>query len=209
MKLYIIVGWLILSFLFNNCFASANDSVLIRVHFLHGSKPKRVFRETEDRWFGGLLGGHTGIEYAPNKVLNFQPKSRIHLFSNRSIINGKFSIHDTISFYEILGGNCDSVKKTIIYIKISSTQKTKLDSIVRAYTKRSPYDYAFFGMRCGAAAYDVLAQIDVVRALSFKKTWRRIFYPRRLRRRLEAMAKIHHYQVVKMEGSKRRKWEQD
>ncbi len=209
MKLYIIAGLLLISNLFNNCFAIANDSVLIRVHFLHGSKPKRAFKETEDRWFGGLLGGHAGIEYAPNRILNFQPKSRFHLFSNRSIINSKFSIHDTISFYEILGGNYDSVKKTIIYIKISSTQKSKLDSIVRAYTKRSPYDYAFFGMRCGAAAYDVLAQIDVVRPLSFKKTWRRIFYPRRLRRRLEALAKIHHYKVVKVEGTKRRKWEID
>lgn len=206
---YIIAGWLLISLFFNNRFAVANDSVLIRVHFLHGSKPKRAFKETEDRWFGGILGGHAGIEYESNKILNFQPKSRFHLFSNRSIINSKFSIHDTISFYEILGGTYDSVKKTIISIKISLGQKQRLDSIVKAYTRRSPYDYAFFGMRCGAAAYDVLAQIDVVRKLSFKKTWRRIFYPRRLRRRLEALAKIHHYKVLKQEGSKRRVWERD
>ena len=209
MKLYIVAGWLLLSYLFSNCFASVNDSVLIRVHFLHGSKPKRAFKQSEDRWFGGILGGHAGIEFECNKVFNFQPKSRFHLFYNRSIINSKFSIHDTISFYEILGGNYDSVKKTIICIKISAIQKSKLDSIVKAYTKRSPYDYAFFGMRCGAAAYDVLSHIDVVRQLSFKKTWRRIFYPRKLRRRLEALAKIHHYKIVKIEGSKRRKWEQD
>lgn len=206
---YIIAGWLLISLFFNNRFAVANDSVLIRVHFLHGSKPKRAFKETEHRWFGGILGGHAGIEYETNKILNFQPKSRFHLFSNRSIINSKFSIHDTISFYEILGGTYDSVKKTIISIKISLGQKQRLDSIVKAYTRRSPYDYAFFGMRCGAAAYDVLAQIDVVRKLSFKKTWRRIFYPRRLRRRLEALAKIHHYKVLKQEGSKRRVWERD
>ena len=209
MKLYIIVGFLIIRILFNSGYASQNDSVLIRVHFLHGSKPKCAFKETEDRWFGGVLGGHAGIEYESNKILNFQPKSRFHLFSNCSIINSKFSIHDTISFYEILGGHHDSVKRTIIYIKISSTQKTKLDSIVKTYTKRSPYDYAFFGMRCGAAAYDVLAQIDVVQKLSFKKTWRRIFYPRCLRRRLEALANINHYKVVKYEGSIRRKWEKD
>jgi hypothetical protein len=64
-------------------------------------------------------------------------------------------------------------------------------------------------MLCGAAAYDVLAQIDVAQKLSFKKTWRRIFYPRRLRRRLEALANINHYKVVKYEGSIRRKWEKD
>ncbi len=84
-----------------------------------------------------------------------------------------------------------------------------MDSIVKTYTKRSPYDYVFFWMRCGAAAYDVLAQIDIVRPLSIKKTWRRIFHPRKLRRRLEALAKIYNYKVVKFKGSKRRKWEPD
>ena len=91
MKLYIIVGFLIISILFNSGYASQNDSVLIRVYFLHGSKPMCAFKETEDRWFGGVLGGHAGIEYESNKILNFQPKSRFHLFSNRSIINSKFS----------------------------------------------------------------------------------------------------------------------
>ncbi len=195
---------------FNYQFLKANsDSVNIRVHFLHGSKPKKQFRYQEDKWFGGILGGHAGIEYESNKILNFQPKSGFHIFAKPTIINSKFSVHDTISFYEILGGQYDSVKKTIITIKISSQQKNKLDSIVIAYQKRSPYDYAFFGMRCGAAAYDVLAQINVLHKYSFKKTWRKTFYPRKLRRRLEYYAKEKGYKIRKVEGSKRRKWERD
>jgi len=186
-----------------------SDSVIIRVHFLHGSKPKRQFRHEEDRWFGGILGGHAGIEINPNKIFNFQPKSRPHLFSKRNIINSKFSIHDSISFYEILGGKFDSVKKTIISIKISAKQKTILDSIVTAYTKRCPYDYAFFGMRCGAAAYDVLAQTGVVRKLPFKKTWRRTFYPRKLRRLLEYGNIKGVVSIRKVQGSNKRKWEKD
>ncbi|MDP2388065.1 MAG: hypothetical protein Q8M29_16945 [Bacteroidota bacterium] len=186
-----------------------SDSVIIRIHFLHGSKPKREFRHEEDRWFGGVLGGHAGIEISPNKILNFQPKSRPHLFSKRSIINSKFSFHDTISFYEILGGKSDSVKKTIISIKISAKQKNVLDSIVLAYTKRCPYDYAFFGMRCGSAVYDVLAQTGVVRKLPFKKTWRRIFYPRKLRRLLEYGNITGFVSIRKENGSKKRKWEKD
>lgn len=185
------------------------DSVIIKVHFLHGSKPKRQYKKTEDRWFGGILGGHAGIEVSPNKIFNFLPKSRFHLFSKREIINSKFCIHDTLSFYEILGGKYDSVKKTIISIKISAKQKETLDSVVNAYCKRSPYDYAFFGMRCGAAAYDVLAQIGVVRKLSFKKTWRRTFYPRKLRRLLEAKTMKDIVSIRKFKGSSKRKWERD
>lgn len=185
------------------------DSICIKVHFLHGSKPKHKYRDTEDKWFGGMLGGHVGIEYEPNKILDFQPKARFHVFAKPKIINSKFSIHDTISFYEILGGKYDSVKKTIVTISLTSMQKQVLDSIAGVYHKRSPYDYAFFGMRCGAAAYDVLGCIGVVKKLSFSKTWKRIFYPRRLRRFLETQACERKYYVVKKEGSLRRKWEKD
>ncbi|MCE3228904.1 MAG: hypothetical protein K0S32_3455 [Bacteroidetes bacterium] len=186
-----------------------SDSVDIRVHFLHGSKPKKKYRFEEDRWFGGVLGGHAGIEYEPNKIVNFQPKSRFHIFHKKGIINSKFSIHDTLSFYEILGGKHNQVKKTIITIRISAKQKLKLDSVVKAYTERSPYDYAFFGMRCGAAAYDILAQIGVVYKYSYGKTWRKIFYPRKLRRKLEWFSKICGHKVRKVEGSTKRIWEED
>ncbi len=197
------------AFLFFHLKACNPDSIFIRVHFLHGSKPKKQFKYEEDRWFGGLLGGHAGIEYEKNKILNFVPKAKFHFFSKRSIINSRFAVHDTISFYALLGGKPDSVKKTIITIAISARQKTTLDSLAEVYQNKCPYDYAFFGMRCGAAAYDVLAQAGIVRKYTFGKTWRKIFYPRKLRRRLEKQAAAKNYVIKKQQGSKRRTWEKD
>lgn len=197
------------------CFASSHasfaaaDSLFIRVHFLHGSKPKRKYRFEEDFWFGGMLGGHAGVEYKPNRILNFQPKCRFHLFSKRRIINSKFTEHDTVSFYGILGGNPDSNKRTVISIPITRQQKNALDSIAVAYEAKCPYDYAFFGMRCGAAAYDVLAQAGVLKKYRFGKTWRKIFYPRRLRRLLEKQAFSKGYIISRQPGTLRRKWEKD
>jgi len=185
------------------------DSLFIRVHFLHGSKPKRKYRKVEDRWFGGVLGGHAGVEIEKGTIFNFTPKARFHIFSKRQIINSKFAEHDTVSFYGILGGKPDSVKKTIITIPITLGQRKKLDSLVTAYKACTPYDYAFFGMRCGAAAYDVLAQAGVVKKYLFRKTWRKTFYPRKLRRRLERDAKTKGYLVRKYPGTERRKWEKD
>jgi len=185
------------------------DSVSIRVHFLHGSKPKFKFRHEEDRWFGGILGGHAGIEYEPDQVINFVPKARFHVFAHPRLINSKFSTHDTLSFYEILGGDYGSVKKTMITINISGQQKARLDSVVAAYKARSPYDYAFFGMRCGAAAYDVLAQAGIQPPFSFTKTWAGFFYPRKTRRKLERLAASKGYAVTKMPGSTKRIWEKD
>lgn len=200
---------LALCILNNNIAFSNSDSVNITVHFLHGSKPHKKYKYEEDRWFGGILGGHVGVEFEPNKILNFVPKARFHVFSHPKIINSKFSIHDTVSFYEILGGQYSSVKKTMITIKISAEQKKKLDSLVNVYYKRSPYDYAFFGMRCGAATYDVLAQIGVVKKHSFNHTWRKIFYPRRVRRILEGNSNSQIYTINKSKGSMKRIWEKD
>jgi hypothetical protein len=186
-----------------------SDSVTIKAHFLHGSRPKHKFRHEEDRWFGGVLGGHAGIEYEPNRIINFVPKARFHVFAHPRLINSKFSIHDTVSFYEILGGDYASAKKTMITLKISAEQKARLDSIVAVYRTRSPYDYAFFGMRCGAAAYDLLAQAGVQPSYSFAKTWSVFFYPRKTRRRLEKLARIKGSAVQKMPGSTKRIWEKD
>lgn len=188
---------------------SSIDSLYIRVHFLHGSKPKKKYRYEEDRWFGGVLGGHAGIEYQKNKVLDFVPKARFHFFAKKRIINSKFSLHDTLSFYALLGGAPDSNKKTMITIPVTRQQKDLLDSLALVYQKSPPYDYAFFGMRCGAAAYDVLAHAGILPAYGFGQTWRRIFYPRKLRRLLERQATTRHYTIRRCPGSSRRIWEKD
>lgn len=200
--------WLALAFV-PASLAAVTDSLFIRVHFLHGSKPKRKFRHEEDRWFGGVLGGHAGVEIERNRVLNFMPKARFHIFAKPRIINSRYTVHDTVSFYQILSNRPGAVKKTIITIPINQRQKEALDSLGAVYLSQCPYDYAFFGMRCGAAAYDVLAAAGIVPKYRFAKTWRRAFYPRKLRRRLERGAASKGYRLYKEPGSKRRRWERD
>ncbi|WP_338814871.1 hypothetical protein V9L05_06670 [Bernardetia sp. Wsw4-3y2] len=113
------------------------------------------------------------------------------------------------SFYGIFGEHPDSVQLAIIYIPISIQQKETFDSIVSAYIGHAPYDYAFFGMRCGAATYEILAQLGILKSYSNKKTIRKIFYPRKLRKRLFRMTKENNWKVIKREGVKKRKWEKD
>lgn len=185
-----------------------SDSVFIKIHFLHGSKPKHAFRHIEGKWFGGILGGHAGLEYKPERIVNFVPVSRVHVFS-KSKINSKFAVHDSTTFYAILSGRIDSVKSTIIQIKISSAQKERLDSLIRCYRTNTPYDYAFFGMRCGAAVTDLLCKIGVLKPANINYIWRHTFYPRKLRRCLERNAIKNNYTVIKTKGTIRRKWEKD
>jgi hypothetical protein len=113
------------------------------------------------------------------------------------------------SFYAILGGEPENVKSAIVYIPVTPQQKQKFDSIAAAYLQQTPYDYALFGMRCGAAAYDILGQLHILTGFSVKQTSRKIFYPKKLRKRLFRLAERNGWTVINQNGSDRRKWEKD
>lgn len=185
------------------------DTLYLKVHFLYGSKPLKAYKDSEPKWFGGILGGHVGIEGDSNRILDFGPKGKFHIFAKKNNRNSYFGHRDIASFYSILGAHPDSVKMAVVYIPITRIQKEKFDSISKAYTAHSPYDYAFFGMRCGAASYDVLSQLNILPDYNYTQTYLRIFYPKKLRKRLFALAAAKNWKVVKYEGSSRRKWEQD
>jgi hypothetical protein len=187
----------------------SQDSFYLKVHFLYGSTPKRAFKATEPKWFGGKLGGHVGIESDSNRILNFVPNGSFHVFSKNKNRHSKYLEHAEQSFYGILGGNPDSVKKTIVLVPVSTLQKRMFDSIAACYLVKTPYDYAFFGMRCGAASYEVLAQLGVLKKYSYRKTYWKIFYPRKLRKRLLKKAKQNGWPVIEQQGSSKRKWEGD
>jgi len=184
------------------------QEVHLKIHFLYGSKPLKQYKESEQKWFGGILGGHVGIESEGERVVSFVPEGKLHIFSHRNKRNSTFAIHSTESFYNIFG-DTDSVKRIIVYIPINQTVKVKLDSIFENYLDGVPYDYAFFGMRCGAATYEILAQLGVLENYPLGKVWRRIFYPRKLRKRLLKLALNNDWLVVRGEGSIKRKWERD
>lgn len=188
--------------------SSLAQETYLKIHFLYGSRPLKQYKDSEQKWFGGILGGHVGIESDGEQVISFVPKGKLHIFSHRSERNGTFAIHSTESFYQIFG-DADSVKKVIVYIPINQTVKANLDSIFEDYLDGVPYDYAFFGMRCGAATYEILAQLGVLEKYPLGKVWRKIFYPRKLRKRLLKIALDNNWLVVRGEGSIKRKWERD
>lgn len=184
----------------------AQDTTYLKVHFLYGSTPKKEFKESESKWFGGKIGGHVGIEFDSNKIINFIPHGEFHWCAKEGDHHSKFAIHSIEGFYEIFGSPSEEVKKTWITIPITKQQKQKLDSIVHAYTRQTPYDYAFVGMRCGAAAYEILGQLGILKKISYRKTYLKIFYPKKLRKRILKKAEKNNWTVVREEGSDRRNW---
>ncbi|WP_460553299.1 hypothetical protein [Ferruginibacter profundus] len=187
----------------------AQDSCFLKVHFLYGSKPLKAWRATEQKWFGGILGGHVGIEGDSNRIVNFLPSGKFHWFAKNNNRHSHYAIHSQNDFYGILGGNPDSVKRTIVYIPVSRQQKQSFDSIAAVYIKQTPYDYALAGMRCGAAAYEILAQLNILPAYSYSKTYRKILYPKKLRKRLFKKARANGWTMLQYNGSSTRKWEKD
>jgi len=194
---------------FSSSFAYSSDSLYIKVHFLYGSKPAQQYKGTERKWFGGVLGGHVGIEGDSGRVLNFRSGGKCHLFSDKTNSRANFEERPVDRFYSIYGGKSDSMKKTIVYIPVTLEQKKAFDSIAAIYLKQTPYDYAVFGMRCSAAAYDILGQLNIFPHYSHTKTYKKIFYPKLLRKRLLKKADENGWVVVRERGSGRRVWERD
>ena len=189
--------------------AVSQNTILLKVHFLYGSKPQKAYKKTEHKWFGGVLGGHVGIECDSGKVLDFIHHGKFHIFSKSRNRSSMYAEHNSKSFYEILGGKSDSVKRAVVCIPITKEQKQLFDSLETVYLRQTPYDYAFFGMRCGAAAYEILGQLNILPSYSTKKTFREIFYPKKLRERLFKKAIKNNWAILKQDGSPKRKWERD
>jgi hypothetical protein len=162
------------------CFTSllAYPQDTLKVHFLYGSKPLRKYKDTESKWFGGMLGGHVGIEGDSGKILNFVPRGKFHWFAKPGNKHSAYTEYSFERFYSIMGGDPDSNKKTIVYIPVTEQQKLKFDSIGTAYLKQTPYDYALFGMRCGSAAYDILGQLDILPAYCYSRTYGKYSIPK-------------------------------
>ncbi|WP_276481689.1 hypothetical protein [Paraflavitalea pollutisoli] len=97
----------------------------------------------------------------------------------------------------------------MIVIPVTMPQKQLFDSLSIAYQQQTPYDYALFGMRCGSAAYEILARLDLLKRYPPKKTALKIFYPKKLRKRLLKQASSQDWTVIRQEGTPKRRWERD
>jgi hypothetical protein len=188
---------------------SAQDTCYIKVHFLYGSAPLKTYRKTEPAWFGGILGGHVGIEADSNRVLNFVPDGKFHLLPAQKK-HSRYTVDSVKQFYSRLGGqHPDSAKQAVVIIPVSRQQKQLFDSIALSYINQTPYDYALAGMRCGAATYEILAQLGIMEPLGLPGTAITILYPKKLRKRLLAKAEKNGWTVIMHNGTTRRKWETD
>ncbi|MEP7165897.1 MAG: hypothetical protein ABI741_14440 [Ferruginibacter sp.] len=198
-----------MSFCLISTHAFSQDSCFIKVQFIYGSKPLKKYQDTEKKWFGGLSGGHVGIETDSNRVLDFHHYKSFHVFTTNNNKHSRFLLRSTEEFWS--GFHCpgETVKKATIIIPVTRAQKQRFDSITNSYLSSSPYDYAFIGMRCAAATYDILSQLGVVERYPLRTMYLKIFYPKMLRLRLYAKAKENGWAVVKQDGSSKRKWEQD
>ena len=180
------------------------DTAEIRVHFLYGSKPSKKCKEKEEKYFGGLHGGHVTIEAAGINV-GFNPIWDYHIFPHKKHKSAAFALTSLDEFKK------DSVEmKYVSFIIKTTPEKVRIiDSIHQAYLKKTPYDYSFFGMRCASATWDILEEAGIVKRRS--KIWKAwvIFYPKRIRKRMFRYAEKNDWEVVAKDGRDCRIWEKD
>lgn len=183
----------------------AGDSLFLKLHFVYGSKPKHGFKKTERTYFGGLHGGHVYME-ADHEIFSFGPdKGQWHVISHRKKIYGKYRIDSNL----VWCGDTGKLKITTISIPVTRQQLEQFHHLEKDYLQHAPYDYAFVGMRCAAAAYDVLSQVGICRKRSRAGIITKNFYPKRLRIKLLKRAGSEHWIVEKQNGRPSRKWEKD
>jgi hypothetical protein len=189
-----------LSFLYGQ----SDSTYLIKVHFLYGSKPLKKYKNTEPRFFGGLHGGHVSIEI-DNTDYGFVPEGKFH------IIPHKRSCHSAFITKPTNGRDpyTDKDKVGTFLIPVTREQHDTLLALVSGYCSAAPYDYAFFGMRCAAAAQDLLGRAGIVPRKGKVSNVFSTFYPKKLRKRMFRLAKKKNYKVISREGRKTRKWEKD
>ena len=187
----------------------AGDSATIKVWFLYGSRPKKEWKSVESKWFGGIHGGHVGISTDSSGVKNFLPCGKFHIFPQKKIIQGCFDITPGALFDEFFSSSENASQILVIEIPVSLKQKNKVDSLYAEYVLHSPYDYAFFGIRCASSACDILQKASILPNRNKTNTVIRNFYPKKLRKRLLKKAKKNEWNLIRIPGSNRRIWEKD
>jgi hypothetical protein len=176
----------------------------ITVHFLYGSTPAKGYKNSEKKRLGGKKGGHVSIE-SGDSIVGFHPGGKCHVFSKNKKANGYFSNEQNSNWVK----DTVKLKYTSIIIPLSNENYDTLKATLNNYLKKSPYDYAVFGMRCAAAAYDILEETGLVKKRSRLGKWVTIFYPQLLRRRLLKIAMVNNYAVIRKAGKGSRNWEKE
>ncbi len=195
----------LITFFVRSLYGQQNHTII--VFFLYGSQPRSEFKN-EPSYLGGIHGGHVSIGI-DSLVVGFSSsltaKRQVHIFPHKHNSIGKFFTKDLTDFLK----DTISRKYTTIAIPLSEDQYDTIKHIQNDYLKNSPYDYAFFGMRCASSAYEVLSQAGIVERKTKCGVIFSNFYPKLLRHKLLHLAKLKGYNVTKHKGNKRRFWEKD
>jgi hypothetical protein len=208
----------------------AGAEYTIRILCLYGSVPAKGFMGREPMAGPNsilnrtvrLRAGHVGVEYEPDKVLSFQPVHYDgighagHFFSSphSKNFNSCFRIYSEHRMWNVLGNyynNIDSLRRAVFVIPITAAQKHILDSLATAYTRSTPYDYAFLGMRCASSTYDVLRIAGIVTECKHN-IWYNVFTPQDFRwllYREYLHNKDKGWLLYTCKGSRSRKWDKD
>lgn len=175
------------------------------IHFLHGSKPRKEYRDTEEKVHGGLLGGHIWIQTS-DYLYGFEPayKKRVHLFPRK-----KFNAVYTKDNYSEWKTKNSNQKITSIELPISEGNFIILNGLLEDYHLKTPYDYAVAGMRCGAATYQLLSETGYFTPASNFISMIKAPAPKTLRRKLLKLAGENNYKIILQQGTDRRIWESD
>lgn len=190
-------------FLFSTTILKANDSTVIRVHFLYGSVPAKDHPE-EKKWFGGKHGGHVTIE-VNGFVFGFNPKGRYHYFPHRNNKHAVWIRESSKQFYR----DTVDMRYVIFEIPVSTQQHHEVDSILNYYHKNMPHDYSLLGFRCASSTWEVLEKTGILKQHSdLWKAWV-IFYPRRIRKRFFSISEQKEWKIMLKEGGRHRIWEKD
>jgi hypothetical protein len=184
--------------------ATGQPDHTLKVLFRYGSRPAYGYERTEHDDFGGIHGGHVclGID---SVVIGFDSPVGLNIFPNKNHIRGMWVSEKENEFMQ----DTISKKYAIVEIPINNMQYDQLNAILAGYLNNPPYDYAFFGMRCASATYDVLSQIGIVKEKSYSGKVFSMFYPRLLRRKIFRLAKENNYKIIRLKGRKSRDWEED
>lgn len=188
---------------FTSTFGQATHS--INVYFLYGSKPAPCCKKEESKYFGGIHGGHVSISF-DTAVVGFTRFNGFHIFSHKKNIKGVYTYKGIGSFLQDTIGE----KYTTFQLSLTDSLYNKLQTVINKYLfTKTPYDYAFFGIRCAAASYDILSQIGIFKIKSRCCNIISNFYPKKLRRKMFRLADKYGYKVTRQIGRSSRKWEND
>lgn len=182
-----------------------NNAAEIRIHFIHGSFPKKNCTDQRIR-VGGLLGGHIEIEIDQFVYgFEFENPQDIHIFPRRDpgSYNSIFTMKEKANW--LTETRLDKI--TSIRIPVAEKQKKELANKLKTAYQNPPYDYSFFGMRCASSSYEDISTLGILPKKSRIQYIINAFYPRQLRKRMVGWAEYNKLNLEFKKGIDCRVWE--